>query len=110
MAVTLTKELETTIMLALEEAKRRKHEFLMLEHVLHAMTRDRVSSMILKACGATWDCTTRSAGITISSPSDATSAGPTARFRLAGSGGSRCRSRSCWSSGRPHNLHRFPQV
>ena len=52
MAVTLTKELETTIMLALEEARRRKHEYLMLEHVLYAMTVERVGSMMLKACGA----------------------------------------------------------
>ena len=52
MAVTLTKELETTIMLALEEARRRKHEYLMLEHVLYAMTVERVGSAMLKACGA----------------------------------------------------------
>jgi ATP-dependent Clp protease ATP-binding subunit ClpA len=52
MAVTLTKEMEATIMLALEEARRRKHEFLMLEHVLYAMTVERVGTQMLKACGA----------------------------------------------------------
>jgi ATP-dependent Clp protease ATP-binding subunit ClpA len=52
MAVTLTKELEATIMLALEEARRRRHEYLMIEHVLYAMTVERVGSMLLKACGA----------------------------------------------------------
>jgi len=52
MAVTLTKELETTLMLALEEARRRKHEYLLLEHVLYAMTVERKGSALLKACGA----------------------------------------------------------
>jgi ATP-dependent Clp protease ATP-binding subunit ClpA len=52
MAVTLTKELETTIMLALEEARRRRHEYLMLEHVLYAMTVEKVGSALLKAVGA----------------------------------------------------------
>ena len=34
------------------EARRRRHEYLTLEHVLYAMTQDRVAAMILRACGA----------------------------------------------------------
>jgi ATP-dependent Clp protease ATP-binding subunit ClpA len=50
--VTVTKELQATLQNALAEARRRRHEYVTLEHLLHAMTRDRVASEVLLACGA----------------------------------------------------------
>ena len=50
--MTITKELEATISSAIEEAKKRRHEYLTLEHVLYAMTQDEMSKKILRACGA----------------------------------------------------------
>src|SRR5262245_34925404 len=50
--MTISKELESTIQLAFDEARRRKHEFVTLEHVLFALTKDPVASRILKAAGA----------------------------------------------------------
>src|SRR5438132_1180650 len=50
--MTSTKELEATIQAAMEEARKRRHEFLTLEHVLYAMTQDVISARILRACGA----------------------------------------------------------
>jgi len=50
--MTISKELESTIQLAFDEARRRRHEFVTLEHVLFALTRDPVASRILKASGA----------------------------------------------------------
>jgi len=50
--MTLTKELEATIQAAIDEARKRRHEFLTLEHVLYAMTREKSSAKILKSCGA----------------------------------------------------------
>jgi ATP-dependent Clp protease ATP-binding subunit ClpA len=49
--MTITKELEVTIQFAVEEARRRRHEFLTLEHVLFAMTRDAQAAKILRSCG-----------------------------------------------------------
>jgi ATP-dependent Clp protease ATP-binding subunit ClpA len=49
--VTVTKELEATIQLAIAEARRRKHEYLTLEHLMLALLADPVASKILKACG-----------------------------------------------------------
>src|SRR5512138_1455614 len=49
--VTVTKELQMTLQAAVAEARRRKHEYVTLEHLLHAMTKDRVASEILLACG-----------------------------------------------------------
>jgi ATP-dependent Clp protease ATP-binding subunit ClpA len=51
MPVSLTKDLEATFGAAYEEARKRHHEFLTLEHVLYAMTKDRHASRILTACG-----------------------------------------------------------
>jgi ATP-dependent Clp protease ATP-binding subunit ClpA len=34
------------------EARRRRHEYVTLEHLLHAMTKDKVASEVLLACGA----------------------------------------------------------
>ena len=52
MAVTLQKDLQDIFALALEEARMRRHEFVTLEHVLNAMTRNRAAAMLLKAIGA----------------------------------------------------------
>ncbi|HZS40788.1 MAG TPA: ATP-dependent Clp protease ATP-binding subunit ClpA [Polyangia bacterium] len=50
--MTISKELEATIQLAFEEARKRRHEFVTLEHVLLALCKDPVAIKILKACGA----------------------------------------------------------
>jgi ATP-dependent Clp protease ATP-binding subunit ClpA len=50
--VTVSKELQQTLQAAMAEARRRRHEYVTLEHLLHAMTRDRVASEVLLACGA----------------------------------------------------------
>src|SRR6185312_4374758 len=50
--MTISKELESTIQLAFDEARRRRHEFVTLEHVLFALTKDPVATKILKAAGA----------------------------------------------------------
>ena len=50
--VTVTKELQATLQNAVAEARRRRHEYVTLEHLLHAMAKDRVASEILLACGA----------------------------------------------------------
>jgi len=50
--VTVTKELQATLQNAVAEARRRRHEYVTLEHLLHAMVKDRVASEILLACGA----------------------------------------------------------
>ena len=50
--VTVTKELQATLQSAVADARRRRHEYVTLEHLLHAMARDKISSEILAACGA----------------------------------------------------------
>src|SRR5512140_3981027 len=50
--VTVSKELQQTLQAAVAEARRRKHEYVTLEHLLHAMTKDKVASEVLLACGA----------------------------------------------------------
>jgi len=50
--VTITKELEATLYLAVHEAKQRRHEYLTVEHVLLAMLNDPVAKKVLVACGA----------------------------------------------------------
>jgi ATP-dependent Clp protease ATP-binding subunit ClpA len=50
--VTVTKELQMTLQAAVADARRRKHEYVTLEHLLHAMTKDRIATEILLACGA----------------------------------------------------------
>jgi len=52
MAMTISKELESTIQTAFDEARRRRHEFVTLEHVLFALLKDPVAAKILKAAGA----------------------------------------------------------
>ena len=50
--VTVTKELQLTLQAAVAEAKKRRHEYVTLEHLLHAMTRDKIATEIFLACGA----------------------------------------------------------
>ncbi len=50
--VTVTKELQATLQNAVSDARRRRHEYVTLEHLLHAMARDKIASEILAACGA----------------------------------------------------------
>ncbi len=49
--MTISKELETSIQAAFDEARTRRHEFVTLEHVLYALLKDVVASKILKAAG-----------------------------------------------------------
>jgi ATP-dependent Clp protease ATP-binding subunit ClpA len=49
--MTISKELEATLQLAIAEAKRRRHEYLTLEHLLLALCADPVASRILRSCG-----------------------------------------------------------
>ncbi|MBI4524531.1 MAG: ATP-dependent Clp protease ATP-binding subunit ClpA [Deltaproteobacteria bacterium] len=46
-----TKELETTLNAAVTEAKRRRHEFVCIEHILFALLRDKDGSAALVNCG-----------------------------------------------------------
>jgi len=50
--VTVSKDLQQTLQSAVAEARRRRHEYVTLEHLLHAMTKDKVASEVLLACGA----------------------------------------------------------
>ncbi|HET9553507.1 MAG TPA: ATP-dependent Clp protease ATP-binding subunit ClpA [Anaeromyxobacteraceae bacterium] len=50
--VTVSKELQQTLQAAVAEARRRRHEYVTLEHLLHAMVKDKVASEVLLACGA----------------------------------------------------------
>ena len=50
--MTVTKELEATLQLAIAEAKRRRHEYFTLEHMLYALCADATCSKILVGCGA----------------------------------------------------------
>src|SRR5512140_2519396 len=50
--VTVTKALQLTLQAAVADAKKRRHEYVTLEHLLHAMTRDKIATEILLACGA----------------------------------------------------------
>ncbi len=52
MAVDLAKDLEVVILAAFEEARRRGHEYVTLEHLLYAMSGERGGIYVLKACGA----------------------------------------------------------
>jgi ATP-dependent Clp protease ATP-binding subunit ClpA len=48
----IAKELQQSFRQALDEARRRRHEYLTLEHLLLALTREAKSREILQACGA----------------------------------------------------------
>ena len=47
----ISKELETTLNLALKEAKTRRHEYVSLEHLLFALLRDKDGKAAIIACG-----------------------------------------------------------
>ena len=47
----LSRELEMTLGLALQEAKSRRHEYLCVEHVLYALTLDRAGADVIEGCG-----------------------------------------------------------
>ncbi|MBX3277691.1 MAG: ATP-dependent Clp protease ATP-binding subunit ClpA [Acidobacteria bacterium] len=47
----ITRELQTTLNLAAEEAIRRRHEYLTLEHLLYAILSDRTGSDVIVNCG-----------------------------------------------------------
>ncbi|OIO01337.1 MAG: ATP-dependent Clp protease ATP-binding subunit ClpA [Desulfovibrionaceae bacterium CG1_02_65_16] len=51
----LSKGLESVLASAFHEVRNRRHEYLTLEHLLYAMTREPVGSDILDACGADVD-------------------------------------------------------
>jgi len=51
----LTRELQETLSAAVDEAVRRKHEFVTLEHLLFALTNDKTASCILQNCGCNLD-------------------------------------------------------
>jgi ATP-dependent Clp protease ATP-binding subunit ClpA len=48
----ISKELELTLKFAYKDAKKRRHEYITLEHILYALTFDKTASEILKHCGA----------------------------------------------------------
>src|SRR4029453_4189412 len=50
--MTISKELEATLQHAISEARRRRHEYLTVEHLLLALLADPVASRILGALGA----------------------------------------------------------
>jgi ATP-dependent Clp protease ATP-binding subunit ClpA len=47
----ISRELEITLTLAINEARRRRHEFLCLEHVLYALLFDETVADIIRNCG-----------------------------------------------------------
>lgn len=47
----ISRELEISLTLAIKEAKRRRHEFLCLEHVLYALLFDETVADIIRHCG-----------------------------------------------------------
>ncbi|HXG20228.1 MAG TPA: ATP-dependent Clp protease ATP-binding subunit ClpA [Methylomirabilota bacterium] len=47
----ISRELEVTLTLAVNEARKRRHEFLCLEHVLYALTFDEDVAKIIRNCG-----------------------------------------------------------
>ena len=47
----LTKELQEVLYAAFDDARRRRHEYLTLEHVLYAMSNDRNAAKILRGVG-----------------------------------------------------------
>ncbi len=47
----ITKELQATLNLAFAEAKRRRHEFVSIEHLLFALLQDKDASPVLVHCG-----------------------------------------------------------
>ena len=50
--VTVSKELQQTLQTAVARGPPTRHEYVTLEHLLHAMTRDKIAAEVLAACGA----------------------------------------------------------
>ena len=57
--VTVSKELQQTLQAAVSEARKRKHEYVTLEHLLRALCADKVASEVLVACSADLPTLTR---------------------------------------------------
>ncbi|HET7755340.1 MAG TPA: ATP-dependent Clp protease ATP-binding subunit ClpA [Anaeromyxobacteraceae bacterium] len=53
--VTVTKELQITLQAAVADARQRRHEYVTLEHLLHALAKDKLAGEILLACGCDLD-------------------------------------------------------
>ena len=51
----ISKELESTLNVALKEAKRRRHEYVSLEHLLYALLQDKDASRAITNCGGDID-------------------------------------------------------
>ncbi len=51
----ISKELSTTLGLAVMEAKKRRHEYLSIEHILFAILRDNEGAKIIENCGGSID-------------------------------------------------------
>jgi ATP-dependent Clp protease ATP-binding subunit ClpA len=51
----LTKELEETLGLAVDQAVKRRHEYVTLEHLLYALLSDSVANDVLNNCGLNFD-------------------------------------------------------
>ena len=51
----ISRELQATLTLALMEAKRRRHEYLSLEHVLFALLHDHDTAEVIRHCGGDLD-------------------------------------------------------
>src|SRR5574341_942877 len=51
----ISKELESTLNTALKEAKRRRHEYVCLEHLLYALLQDKDASAAIVNCGGDLD-------------------------------------------------------
>jgi ATP-dependent Clp protease ATP-binding subunit ClpA len=57
--VTVSKDLQQTLQAAVSDARKRKHEYVTLEHLLHALCGDKVASEVLVACSADLPALTR---------------------------------------------------
>jgi ATP-dependent Clp protease ATP-binding subunit ClpA len=57
--VTVSKELQQTLQAAVADARKRRHEYVTLEHLLHALCADKVASEVLVACSADLPALTR---------------------------------------------------
>lgn len=47
----ITKELERTLYAAQQDALSREHEYVTLEHLLYALTREQTAGQVIRACG-----------------------------------------------------------
>ena len=47
----ITRELQETLAAAVDEAIRRRHEYVTLEHLLYALLSDRTAANVIRQCG-----------------------------------------------------------